>query len=299
MNSVIQMIGPVWAVRILTTFRILSDMFSAIASMTVTSARAIMNFLNGTSSRWVFLRGGIGPIPAVMVRNYMSSPIVTWVYDSQSNTLYYMNRDGLGAPVERTLPILSLGITTPSRTYSADEFNAMFSYSSPRGVSPNPRLLLYCWSVHSSVWFAPNPVTEETPVLTIIDQNGESIDQPVFFRSDEHIAQWDTLFREDVDDEESESGSETGSASGTDADEDDNSGTDGDDEGEGDVESEEEAVSADDDGNVESEEETASADDDVAGEGEEDAGEEEDDANDVGVDDENATPTVTTELSDA
>lgn len=290
MNSVIQMIGPVWAVRILTTFRILSDMFSAIASMTVTSARAIMNFLNGTSSRWVFLRGGIGPIPAAMVRNYMSSPIVTWVYDSQSNTLYYMNRDGLGAPVERTLPVLSLGITTPSRTYSADEFNAMFSYSSPRGVSPNPRLLLYCWSVHSSVWFAPNPVTEETPVLTIIDQNGESIDQPVFFRSDEHITQWDTLFREDVDDEESGSESETGSASGTDADEDED-GTDGDDEGDGDVESEEEAVSADDDGNVESEEEDASGDG---------AGEDEDDVDaDIGVDDENATPTVMTELSDA
>ncbi len=296
------MIGPVWAVRILTTFRILGDMFSAIASMTVTSARAIMNFLNGTSSRWVFLRGGIGPIPAVMVRNYMSSPIVTWVYDSQSNTLYYMNRDGLGAPVERTLPVLSLGITTPTRTYSADEFNAMFSYSSPRGVSPNPRLLLYCWSVHSSVWFAPNPVTEETPVLTIIDQNGESIDQPVFFRSDEHITQWDTLFREDVDDEESGSESETGSASGTDADED---GTDGDDEGEGDVESEEEDGSAEDgageeEGDVESEEDGADASaDDGAGEGEEDAGEEEDDANDVGVDDENATPTVTTELSDS
>lgn len=285
MNSVIQMIGPVWAVRILTTFRILSDMFSAIASMTATSARAIINFLNGTSSRWVFLRGGIGPIPAAMVRNYMSSPIVTWVYDSQSNTLYYMNRDGLGASVERTLPVLSLGITTPTRTYSADEFNAMFSYSSPRGVSPNPRLLLYCWSVHSSVWFAPNPVTEETPVLTIIDQNGESIDQPVFFRSDEHIAQWDTLFREDVDDEESESGSETGSASGTDAGDED--GTDGDDEGDGDVESEEDGE--EDEGVVESEE-------DASGDG---AGEEEDGADDIGVDDENETPTVMTELSDA
>ena len=302
MNSVINAIGPVWTVRILTAFNFLVDVFQVIASTSIRIVTAIINFLNGTSDRWVFLRGGIGPIPATMVRNYMTSPIVSWVYDSQSNTLYYMNRDDPGVPVERTLPVLSLAVTTPTRTYSADEFNAMFSYSSPRGVSPNPRLLLYCWSVHTSVWFAPNPETGESPVLTIIDQNGESIEQPVFFRSDEDITRWDALFREDVDDEsESESGSDSGSESDADADADED-GTDGDDEGsdnvaddedDGDVESEEEEeeeeASNEDEGDVESEEEELA--------NEDDADNENDTSRDVDAD--NATPTVATELSDA
>ena len=294
MNSVIHAIGPVWTVRILTAFNFLVDVFQVITSTSIRIVSAIINFLNGTSHRWVFLRGGIGPIPASMVPNYMTSPIVSWVYDAQSNTLYYMNRDDLGVPVERTLPVLSLAMTTPTRTYSADEFNAMFSYSSPRGVSPNPRLLLYCWSVHTSVWFAPNPETGESPVLTIIDQNGESIEQPVFFRSDEDITHWDALFREDVDDEDS-----SGSESDAEAD-DDEDGTDGDDEGsdnvaddedEGDVESEEEEEEAsdEDEGDVESEEEELANDDD--------ADNENDTSGDVDAD--NATPTVATELSDA
>ena len=290
MNSVIHAIGPVWTVRILTAFNFLVDVFQVIASTSIRIVSAIINFLNGTSHRWVFLRGGIGPIPASMVPNYTTAPIVSWIYDSQSNTLYYMNRDDPGVPVERTLPVLSLAVTTPTRTYSADEFNSMFSYSAPRGVSPNPRLLLYCWSVHTTVWFAPNPETGEGPVLTIIDQNGETIEQPVFFRSDEDITRWDSLFREDLDDDGS------GSESDAEADED---GTDGDDEGsdnvaddedEGDVESEEEEEDAsnEDEGDVESEEEELANDD---------ADNENDTSGDVDAD--NATPTVATELSDA
>lgn len=303
MNSVIDAIGPVWTVRILTAFNFLVNVFQVIASTSIRIVTAIINFLNGTSDRWVFLRGGIGPIPATMVRNYMTSPIVSWVYDSQSNTLYYMNREDPGVPVERTLPVLSLAVTTPTRTYSADEFNAMFSYSAPRGVSPNPRLLLYCWSVQNSVWFAPNVETGESPVLTIIDQNGESIEQPVFFRSDEDITRWDALFREDIDDEdEGETGSDSGSESDAEADED---GTDGDDEGsEGDVESEEEeddrgdGAEGEEEGEVETEEELGNSGDgtDTSGDiDEENSG----DGADMDAEGDNATPTVATELSDA
>jgi hypothetical protein len=200
-----------------------------------------------------------------------------------------MNRDDLGVPVERTLPVLSLAVTTPTRTYSADEFNAMFSYSSPRGVSPNPRLLLYCWSVHTSVWFAPNPETGESPVLTIIDQNGESIEQPVFFRSDEDITRWDALFREDVDDED-------GSGSESDAEpDDDEDGTDGDDEAGSDSGSETDAEA---EGDVESEEEEDDSGDGAEG-NEEGEVESEEEGADMDAEDGNATPTVATELSDA
>ena len=288
MNSVIHAIGPVWTVRILTAFNFLVDVFQVIASTSIRIVSAIINFLNGTSHRWVFLRGGIGPIPASMVPNYTTAPIVSWIYDSQSNTLYYMNRDDPGVPVERTLPVLSLAVTTPTRTYSADEFNSMFSYSAPRGVSPNPRLLLYCWSVHTTVWFAPNPETGEGPVLTIIDQNGETIEQPVFFRSDEDITHWDALFREDVDDDGS------GSESDAEAD-DDEDGTDGDNEAGSDSGSETDAEA---EGDVESEEEEDDSGDGAEGNEEGEVESEEEDA-DMDAEDGNATPTVATELSDA
>jgi hypothetical protein len=179
----------------------------------------------------------------------------------------------------------------------------MFSYSSPRGVSPNPRLLLYCWSVHTSVWFAPNPETGESPVLTIIDQNGESIEQPVFFRSDEDITRWDALFREDVDDEDG-SGSDSGSESDAEAD-DDEDGTDGDDEAGSDSGSETDAEAdegseggADAEGDVESEEEEEASGDDEEGE-EEGEVESEEEGADMDAEGGNATPTVATELSDA
>ena len=247
MNSIIQTIGPVWTVRILTSFQLLGSVFQSIAYMSINTVNAIMNFLNGTSSRYVFLRGGCGPIPAAMVPNYMTSPVVSWVYESQTNTLYYMNPE-VGSPIERNLPVLSMGVRTPMRMYSADEFAGMFSYSAPRNVMPNPRLLLCCWSIYSRVWTVPNIETGEGAVFSVITQEGETVDHPIFFRGEEDVTRWDTLFHVEGDEDESESESES------DAGEDDD-GTDGDDEGvedddEGDGEDE---TSGDEEGDVEDE----------------------------------------------
>jgi len=308
MNSVIQTIGPVWTVRILTTFHFLANVFQAIVSTSMTAVNAIIHFLNGTSNRYVFLRGGGGPIPATMVPNYMTTPIVSWIYDSQTNSLYYMNSEE-GVPIERNLPVLSMAVRTPERLYSADEFAGMFTYSAPRNVVPNPRLLMYCWSIYSRVWTVPNLVTGDGAVFSVITNEGETVDHPVFFRSEEDIESWDNLFHvededeDEAEDDSSEEGDESGSESGGDED-----GTDGDDEGEeeeedGDVESEsgDEGEGEDDneeDGDVESES-GDNGEDDNNGDDEDGEVESESGNEDTPIPaPENSTPTATTVVSD-
>ncbi len=272
MNSVIQTIGPVWTVRILTTFNFLVNVFQTVVSTSLTVVNAIVNFLNGTSNRYVFLRGSCGPIPATMVPNYMTTPIVNWMYDSQANTLHYMNGEE-GERIERNLPVLSMGVRTPVRTYSADEFAGMFSYSAPRNVIPNPRLLLYCWSIYSRVWTVPIIETGEGASFSVITNEGETGDHPIFFRSAEDIESWDNLFHVESDEtSDDESESETG---------DDEDGTDGDDEGDGDVESE----SGDDEGDGDVESESGDDEDgDDEGDGAEGEGDVESESGDEGHD---------------
>lgn len=176
--------------------------------MTGKLATSVSHYLDGTNNRWVFLKDGAGPIPAYMVSSYFTNRIVTWVYDSATNTLYSTNPAYIpefGDPVEQTVPILSSAIRIHGTLHDMDTFMNSFSFISPLGIVPSPRLIMYCWSAYSAKWSIP----EDNPIFEFIDTNGDDIRYTIFGRRDEDRADWDRLFNVNESDGDADSDDNT------------------------------------------------------------------------------------------
>ena len=70
MNTIVQLVGPVWATRIVYGASIFADIVIASFKFGARVTDTTLHYLNGTSNTWVFLRDNIGPLPASIVKHY-------------------------------------------------------------------------------------------------------------------------------------------------------------------------------------------------------------------------------------
>jgi hypothetical protein len=193
MSAIVRFLGPVWTIRLINTYYFCYNVFNTVKNVSGKVSKSVYQYLDGTSNRWVFLKDGAGPIPASMVPNYFTSRIVSWVYDTVSNTLHSTNPRYIpefGDPVEQTIPVLSSSIRIDGTSYDMDNFMNSFSFISPLGIVPSPRLLMYCWSVYTAKWSIP----ENNPIFEFIDMDGNDMRHSVFRRRSVDKEQWDILF---------------------------------------------------------------------------------------------------------
>jgi hypothetical protein len=288
MSLIVNLLGPVWTVRLINTYFFCRNALNTVKNVSVNVATTVQQYLDGTNNRWVFLKDGAGPIPASMVSNYFTSRIVSWVYDSRSNTLYSTNPvyiPEFGDPVNQSVPVLSSSIRIHGTSHDMDTFMNSFTFIAPRRIVPSPRLLMYCWSVYTAKWGIP----EDHPVFEFIDMDGNDMRYSIFNRDDTDRDDWDRLFNMNDDSEEDSSEEDA-----DDADSEDNSdeGTEDDnaDDGEGD------------DADDEADDEEGDGDDTNDANNDEDGVNDQDDNDDAtdedGVNDQDVNDDVTDEVSD-
>ena len=289
MSLIVNLLGPVWTVRLINTYFFCRNALNTVKNVSVNVATTVQQYLDGTNNRWVFLKDGAGPIPASMISNYFTSRIVSWVYDSRSNTLYSTNPvyiPEFGDPVNQSVPVLSSSIRIHGTSHDMDTFMNSFTFIAPRRIVPSPRLLMYCWSVYTAKWGIP----EDHPVFEFIDMDGNDMRYSIFNRDDTDRDVWDSLFNMNDDSEEDSSEEDA-----DDADSEDNSVEDTEDDNADDEEGDEADDEAD-DADVDEADADDGEDDDINDEADEaddadmdeaDADDEEgDDTNDANNDDE-------------
>lgn len=279
MSLIVNLLGPVWTVRLINTYFFCRNALNTVKNVSVNVATTVQQYLDGTNNRWVFLKDGAGPIPASMVSNYFTSRIISWVYDSRSNTLYSTNPvyiPEFGDPVNQSVPVLSSSIRIHGTSHDMDTFMNSFTFIAPRRIVPSPRLLMYCWSVYTAKWGIP----EDHPVFEFIDMDGNDMRYSIFNRDDTDRDDWDSLFNMNDDSEEDSSEDDADSEDNIDEDtEDDNA-----DDGEGDDaddEADDEEGDGDDTNDANNDEEGVNDQDDNDDATDEDGGNDQDDNDDV------------------